>query len=116
MGDAAHAMVPFYGQGMNCGFEDCRVLNELESEFESWPEVLNAYQQARKENGDAIIELARRNFKEMSELSADPGFLLRKKIEAEYPGLANSRWIAMRLLDGDEAVIEALEKNELKVI
>jgi len=95
IGDAAHAMVPFYGQGMNCGFEDCRILNELEAQHDNWADVLNAYQLARKENGDAIIELAKRNFKEMSELSADPSFLLRKKIEAEFHNRHPDLWIPL---------------------
>ena len=85
IGDAAHAMVPFYGQGMNCGFEDCRILMELIDEHHGdWCQVMPAYQQARKVNCDAITELARHHFNEMSELSGDPRFLLRKKIEAEF--------------------------------
>ncbi|MBA6223931.1 FAD-dependent monooxygenase [Colwellia sp. MB02u-18] len=85
IGDSAHTMVPFYGQGMNCGFEDCRVLNELITEYQQdWSKIFPAYQVARKINADAISELAKRNFVEMSELSGQARFLLQKKIEAEF--------------------------------
>lgn len=96
IGDAAHAMVPFYGQGMNCGFEDCRVLAELVDEHHGdWPKVLNQYQQERKENGDAIIELAKRNFIEMSDLAGDANFLLRKKIEAAFHQKYPELWVPL---------------------
>ena len=96
IGDAAHAMVPFYGQGMNSGFEDCRVLTELVEKYDhQWPEILNAYQQERKENGDAITELAQRNFIEMSDLSGDERFLLRKKIEAKFHTMYPELWIPL---------------------
>ncbi|WDE03390.1 FAD-dependent monooxygenase [Thalassomonas viridans] len=96
IGDAAHAMVPFYGQGMNCGFEDCRILSELVDKHEhDWPEILPAYQSARKENCDAIIELAKRNFVEMSDLAGDARFLLRKKIEAKFSEMYPELWIPL---------------------
>jgi kynurenine 3-monooxygenase len=96
IGDAAHAMVPFYGQGMNSGFEDCRVLNELVAEHQNnWPEILSQYQQQRKPNGDAIIELAKRNFVEMSELSGDANFLLGKKIEANFNAKYPELWVPL---------------------
>ncbi len=83
IGDAAHAIVPFFGQGMNCGFEDCVVLDEMIAQFgEDWQSVLNAYQIARKPNGDAVAQLALNNFIEMRDKTGDPKFLLRKKIEA----------------------------------
>ncbi|MGB5006262.1 MAG: NAD(P)/FAD-dependent oxidoreductase, partial [Ferruginibacter sp.] len=63
IGDAAHAMVPFFGQGMNCGFEDCSVLNSLIGKHdENWTKILAEYQQLRKPDGDAICDLALNNF------------------------------------------------------
>jgi len=79
IGDAAHAIVPFYGQGMNAGFEDCSVLDALLNDCD-WPEALALYQQLRKPNGDAIAELAFRNFIEMRDKVADTEFLERKRL------------------------------------
>lgn len=85
IGDAAHAIVPFYGQGMNCGFEDCAELNRLIVEHDhDWDSIFPAYENARKPNGDAIAELSKRNFVEMSDLSGDRRFQLQKKIEAKF--------------------------------
>jgi kynurenine 3-monooxygenase len=98
MGDSAHAIVPFYGQGMNSGMEDCSVLSELMDEMSGasdWSNVLEQYSAARKPSGDAILELALRNYIEMRDKTGDPRFLLRKKIEAQmavhYPG----RWLPL---------------------
>ncbi|MCY7411038.1 MAG: FAD-dependent monooxygenase [Chitinophagales bacterium] len=90
IGDAAHAIVPFFGQGMNCGFEDCTVLNELmDAHNEDWEKILPLFEQARKPNADAILQLALNNFIEMRDLVADEHFLSKKKIEkliaAKYP-------------------------------
>ena len=86
IGDAAHAIVPFYGQGMNAGFEDCSVL--------MWDAILTQYQKMRKPNGDAVLQLALYNFIEMRDKVADPEFLERKKIEKDlglrYPTQFNS--------------------------
>jgi kynurenine 3-monooxygenase len=96
IGDAAHAMVPFYGQGMNCGFEDCKELGELIEQYQGdWTKIFPAYQQKRKSNADAITELAKRNFVEMSELSGDPVFLLQKKIEARFHEMYPELWIPL---------------------
>lgn len=96
IGDAAHAIVPFYGQGMNCGFEDCVVLNELiEQHHENWPAILTDYQKLRKPDGDAIADLAVANFVEMRDKTADPKFLLQKKIEARFSEKHPDKWIPL---------------------
>ena len=85
IGDAAHAIVPFYGQGMNSGFEDCAALNALIGKLgKDWDAIFPAYENSRKPNADAIAELSKRNFVEMSDLSGDPRFQLQKKIEAKF--------------------------------
>jgi kynurenine 3-monooxygenase len=97
IGDAAHAIVPFYGEGMNAGYEDCKVLNDLLNEHgdDNWPAVLAAYGKARKPNGDAIADLSLRNFIEMRDLVADPKFLLRKKIEGHLQAKHPDQWLPL---------------------
>jgi kynurenine 3-monooxygenase len=96
IGDAAHAIVPFYGQGMNAGFEDCRILNDLLNKFsDDWEKVLSVFQESRKPDTDAIAQLALDNFIEMRDLVADREFLLRKKIEAKLHMLYPDRWIPL---------------------
>lgn len=96
IGDAAHAIVPFFGQGMNAGFEDCRILNELLNQCnDDWKKVLPAFQQSRKQDADAIAQLALDNFIEMRDLVADADFLLRKKIEARLHQLYPTQWIPL---------------------
>jgi kynurenine 3-monooxygenase len=90
LGDAAHAIVPFFGQGINCGFEDCTVLLELlDRHGLDWEQVFSQFEQSRKVNTDAIADLAVENFVEMRDRVADPRFLLRKKVElaleSKYP-------------------------------
>lgn len=94
IGDAAHAIVPFFGQGMNAGFEDCTVLNELmEKHNEDWSTILNEFQTLRKRDADAIADLAVGNFTEMRARTADPKFLLQKKIEAKLHEHYPDKWI-----------------------
>jgi kynurenine 3-monooxygenase len=90
IGDAAHAVVPFYGQGMNASFEDCRVLNELIGEHgTNWSDVFDDFVGVRKPNADAIAEMAEENFYEMRDSVADPVFQrkreLETKLEHEFP-------------------------------
>lgn len=82
LGDAAHAIVPFFGQGMNCAFEDCTYLNECIDRFgANWAQVFQSYEKLRKVNADAIADLAVENFYEMRDRVSDPWFILKKKIE-----------------------------------
>ncbi len=96
IGDAAHAIVPFYGQGMNCGFEDCVVLNELmDKHGDLNAACLHEYEQLRKPDGDAIADLAIANFVEMRDKTADKTFLLQKKIEAHFSSKHPDKWIPL---------------------
>lgn len=82
MGDAAHATVPFFGQGMNAGFEDCSVMWDLMNKhLENWPDIFKAYEIMRKPNGDAVQDLSLLNYIVMRDKVADPDFLLLQKIE-----------------------------------
>jgi kynurenine 3-monooxygenase len=94
IGDAAHAIVPFFGQGMNCGFEDCSVLDKLIGKHDhDWKNIMAEYQSLRKPDGDAIAELALNNFAEMRDKVADKRFLQQKKIEARLSQLYPEKWI-----------------------
>lgn len=96
IGDAAHAIVPFYGQGMNAGFEDCLVLNQLiDEQGNISPQILQEYQNQRKKDAEAIADLALYNFIEMRDKVADPQFLLQKKIEAHLHDLFPEDWIPL---------------------
>lgn len=90
LGDAAHAIVPFFGQGINCGFEDCTILLELLDRYGAdWEKVFREFEEARKINTDAIADMAIDNFVEMRDRVGDRRFLLQKQVElaleAKYP-------------------------------
>lgn len=82
LGDSAHAMVPFYGQGMNCAFEDVRVLDGLVEQCgDAWESVFEEYGRLRKPNTDAIQDMAEENFYEMRDATADPVFQRKRELE-----------------------------------
>ena len=131
IGDAAHAIVPFYGQGMNCCFEDCFVFDELlQSHDGNWSDLLRKYENSRKPNSDAVAELALRNFIEMRDKVSDPTFLLQKKIEARFTELHPGKWMplysmvtfshtpyseALRIGDKQEAIMQhVMQSNDIE--
>ena len=84
MGDAAHAVVPFYGQGMNASFEDVVVLDEVLNDYEGdWQVVFSEFQKKRKQDADAIADLAIDNYYEMRDHVANPLFKEKRKIEMD---------------------------------
>ncbi|WP_029038390.1 FAD-dependent oxidoreductase [Salinimicrobium xinjiangense] len=115
VGDAAHAIVPFYGQGMNAGFEDISELSRLEEEYgDDWEQIFKHYQQLRKPNADAVAELSYRNFLEMSSKTADEQFLLRKKIEKRFAEKHPEQWIPVysRVTFSEAPYAEALKLGD----
>ncbi len=96
LGDASHAIVPFYGQGMNSGFEDVSVLDQLMQNYDhDWNRILPEFQTLRKPDADAIAELAMRNYVEMRDQVADPKFILRKKIESKIYSKHPEQWMPL---------------------
>lgn len=96
IGDAAHATVPFYGQGMNASFEDCFVMNELMLKHNhDWPNIFKEYETVRKPDGDAIQDLSLHNYYVMRDYVSDPKFLLQKKIEARIFEKHPTKWMPL---------------------
>jgi kynurenine 3-monooxygenase len=115
MGDAAHAIVPFYGQGMNASFEDVVVLDAfMQKHQNNWGKIFSEYEQTRKKDADAIADLALDNFHEMKEATADPLFQQKRKLETafeqEFPEEYSSKY---RLVTFQEEIpySEAMKKG-----
>jgi kynurenine 3-monooxygenase len=96
LGDAAHAIVPFFGQGMNAGFEDCTHLLKIFDEEKNWGRAFEKFNNTQRANANAIADMAIENWIEMSEKVALPEFQLRKKVEAQlekrFPEIFKSRY------------------------
>ena len=96
IGDAAHATVPFYGQGMNAGFEGCFVLDQLmQKHGEDWQACFDEYSKIRKPDGDGVQDLSMHNFIVMRDKTADPKFLLQKKIELHFSKKYPEMWLPL---------------------
>ena len=95
-GDASHAIVPFYGQGMVSWFEDCYVFDQLADElWDDKEELFKQFEESRRPDADAIADLALRNFIEMRDSVANPKFLLRKKIEKAINAKHPEKWVPL---------------------
>jgi kynurenine 3-monooxygenase len=115
IGDAAHAIVPFYGQGMNCGFEDVKELDEiLDATSENWEVALDKFQHQRKPNSDAILDLALYNYIEMRDLSGREDFQLRLKIEKKIAAAFPDKFMTLYAMVtfSDFSYTEAKKRGE----
>jgi kynurenine 3-monooxygenase len=93
VGDAAHAIVPFHGQGMNCAFEDCRVLDDLIAGTRDWADVFARFDALRREDTAAIARMAIDNYTEMRDTVRDPAFALQKELSLELERRLPDRFI-----------------------
>lgn len=115
VGDAAHAVVPFYGQGMNAAFEDCTVLNQCITLGDDWADAFASYSAQRVANGHAIADMAVDNYIEMRDRVGDPAWRYRKQIEhtleKTFPGRYVSRYEMVSFTRTPYA--EALRRGQL---
>ncbi len=137
LGDAAHAIVPFHGQGMNCAFEDCLILDQCLDEFsDDWESLFNEFQNQRHPDTEAIAAMALENYVEMRDVVRDPKFQLQKQLgfllEERHPGVFVPRYsmvmfhhlpyseakrrgaIQQQILDSLTANISSLEQLDLE--
>ena len=116
LGDAAHAIVPFHGQGMNCAFEDCAELDRLMDEHHGWAGLFEAFENARRPNTDAIAQMALENYVEMREAVLDPEYR-RRKAEAEALEKQDPNFIprySMVMFHPEVSYGDALRQTRLK--
>jgi kynurenine 3-monooxygenase len=93
LGDAAHAVVPFHGQGMNAAFEDCVVLDSLLDRFDDWESLFAEFERVRRPNTEAIAQMALENYTEMRDTVLDAGFVRRKALSLELERRFPARFI-----------------------
>ena len=117
IGDAAHAIVPFHGQGMNCAFEDCVALDAVLDRYEDWGRVFARVDRVRKPNADAIAEMALENYTEMRDSVRDPRFVLQKELslqlEQRFPEQFIPRY-SMVMFHHEIPYVLALERGRIQ--
>ncbi len=117
LGDAAHGMVPFHGQGMNAAFEDCvELMCCLEDRDKDWQQVFSAFEQRRIANANAIADMALENYQVMREAVQNPRFLLRKALEHELERQHPDRFVARYSLVMFHRIpyVEAFRRGEIQ--
>lgn len=117
LGDAAHAMVPFHGQGMNAAFEDCLVLDKLLESGERWEDVFAAFESSRLPDTAAIAQMALENYLEMRDTVRDPAYLRRRRLALELERRFPQRFIprySMVMFHPEIPYSEALRLGELQ--
>lgn len=94
LGDAAHAVVPFFGQGMNASFQDCSVLNQLIEEYDNdWGKILSEFSRTHVQNGHAIADMALENYLEMRDHVNDPTYIKRRELELKMEHIFPDKFI-----------------------
>jgi kynurenine 3-monooxygenase len=117
LGDAAHAIVPFHGQGMNAAFEDCVVLDALVARAADWPAVFAQFEQSRRPNAAAIAHMALENYTEMRDAVLDARFVRRKELamglERRFPDRFIPRY-SMVMFHPEISYAEALRRGAVQ--
>lgn len=120
LGDAAHAMVPFHGQGMNCAFEDCVALAGHLLEQDTLAAAFAAFEADRKPNAEAIQQMALENYLEMRDRVADPAFLLQRELEqalqARWPTRFVPHYTMVTFLHTPYAVAHARTELQRRIL
>ena len=117
LGDAAHAIVPFHGQGMNAGFEDCALLDELLETGGDWAELYARFEAARRPSTEAIAHMALENYREMREQVRDPKFQRLKRLAFELEQRFPERFIprySMVMFHPEISYLQALRRGEVQ--
>jgi kynurenine 3-monooxygenase len=117
MGDAAHAIVPFHGQGMNAAFEDCLAFDELAGRHRDWQHLFAEFDRARRPNAEAIAQMALENYIEMRDTVLDPAFQRYKVMSVELEKRFPERFIprySMVMFHPEIPYAEALRRGQIQ--
>ncbi|HSY07882.1 MAG TPA: NAD(P)/FAD-dependent oxidoreductase [Steroidobacteraceae bacterium] len=117
LGDAAHAIFPFHGQGMNAAFEDCLVFDDLLDEHADWALLFNDFEQRRRPNAEAIAQMSLENYEEMRATVMDPTFKRHQQLALELEGRFPDRFIrrySMVMFHPEIPYAEALRRGAVQ--